>query len=124
MDEKSSDIKKTNRKIKNAMWAGIVSAAISVIFALTGSYGYDLWVLPDVAVILGLTFGIYKKNRACAVIMFIYWIGTKLVDLFSWQVALIGWAYAGWAFGAALMGYWFFQGILGTFAHHKIIKIQ
>jgi len=55
MDEKSSDIKKTNRKIKNAMWAGIVSAAISVIFALTGSYGYDLWVLPDVAAILGLT---------------------------------------------------------------------
>lgn len=62
------------KRIKNAWITGIVSGSITLIFtliAMNGSQilGFSIWNLSDVALIFGLTFGIYKKSRACAVAM-------------------------------------------------------
>ena len=39
---------------------------------------FNLWALIDVGLIYGLAFGIYKKSRTCATIMFIYFLLSKI----------------------------------------------
>src|SRR3546814_16243452 len=43
----------------------------------TEMLGFSAWELFDVALILGLAFGIYKKSRTCAVLMLAYFIVAK-----------------------------------------------
>jgi hypothetical protein len=59
------------KAIKNAWIAGIISGVITLL-AIFFLAGIDLFNLIDVALIFGLAFGIYKKSRAAAVIMLIY----------------------------------------------------
>ncbi len=77
--------------------------------------GFSVWNLTDVALILGLAFGIYKKSRICAVLMFIYFIASKIILMVE----------SGAPNGiimAIVFGYFYWQGISGTFAYHKITK--
>lgn len=111
------DIAKADAAIKNAWMAGIVSGVITLIVTAVAMYGYSFMGfsalnLLDVALIFGLTFGIYRKSRVCAVIMLIYFIGSKIYL----------WMDTGKLSGlplALVFGYYFFQGVLGTFAYHS-----
>jgi serine/threonine-protein kinase len=85
-----------------------------VVFAILGLLGTDLTALIDAAVIAGLTFGVYKKNRGCAIAMFVVWVIEKLTQWMFDPVALFGLPIA------ILFGYYFFEGILGTFEYHRI----
>ena len=72
------------KKIRNAWVAAIVSAGITLLITLiamsgTELMGFSAWQLTDVALILGLALGIYKKSRTCAVIMFVYFIASKII---------------------------------------------
>lgn len=118
MDEQA--LKHAERHIKNVWIVGIISAAGVFIFSAIGAYsqtvqfkyGYDTWNLGDFALIAGLTFGIYKKNRFCALSLLIYYV------LFKVSMA----AYSGkftHGIGALLFGYFFFQGTRATFQIHK-----
>ena len=107
------------KQIRNACIAGTIIGVLTVLVTLIFTFGVhipgldvDLWYLVDAVVIFALTFGIYKKNRVCAVLMFVYFVAGKLLM----------WAESGNVSGlsmAALFGYFFFQGILGTFAYHR-----
>ena len=107
------------KPIRNACIAGTISGVLTLLVTLISASGvnipgldFDLWNLLDVIFIFALTFGIYQKNRVCAVLMFVYFIGSKVL---MWQESG---SVSGLSM-AALFGYFFFQGILGTFAYHR-----
>lgn len=110
------------KAIRNAWIAAVVSGAITVLFSLIGmagggSMGFSAWSLIDAALIFGLAFGIYRKSRVCALIMLIYFVGSKILMLMD--------GYASNLFGIALalaFLYWYTKGVIGTFAYHKLIK--
>ncbi|MBC3880680.1 hypothetical protein H8K35_02835 [Undibacterium sp. LX40W] len=108
------------KRIKNAWITGIVSGSITLIFtliAMNGSQilGFSIWNLSDVALIFGLTFGIYKKSRACAVAMLAYFLLSKII-----VIAQTG------SFNGGILAivfiYYYVYGVIGTFAYHKHLK--
>ncbi len=112
------DIKKANRAIKGAWIVGIIAGVATLVSSLTlGATPYGLSALIDVFIIFSLTFGIYKKNRACAVIFFIYFVGSKIFQLiaFGWWGSLPF---------AVVFSIFLYRGILGTFAYHRIAKAE
>jgi serine/threonine-protein kinase len=118
------------RKIKRAWVAALVLAGMTLIFTLIAiksliaiqSSGarisiFSAGALIDTALILGLAFGIYKKSRVCAVLMFIYFVISKILmweTIIKFNVPSIPLA--------LLFGYFFWQGVWGTFAYHKLIQ--
>jgi serine/threonine-protein kinase len=108
------------KKIKHAWVAAVISGCITLVVTLVAMSGTDIlgfsaWELIDVALIFGLAFGIYKKSRACAVIMFVYFIASKILLMMQ----------TGRPTGvplAIIFAYYFWQGIAGTFAYHKLDK--
>jgi serine/threonine-protein kinase len=114
------DLQKAEKAIKGAWVAAVISGSITLLVAVLSLVGVRLfnftaWVLIDVALIFGLAYGIYRKNRACAVIMFVYFIISKI------YMFIIGGGVAGLPL-AIVFAYFFFQGIRGTFAYHSLKK--
>jgi hypothetical protein len=114
------DQEQTEKAIKNAWIAGIVSGSITLLVTIIAAFGIDilgfsLWNLLDVLLIFGLTFGIYRKSRVSAVSMFVYFVASKIfIVIETGKVAGIPLA--------IVFGYYFFQGIRGTFAWHQSEK--
>jgi serine/threonine-protein kinase len=108
------DQEQAEKAIKTAWGAGIISGILTLIVTLVAMAGYSFmdfsaWNLLDVAVITGLTFGIYRKSRTCAVVMLVYFVGSKFLI----------WSETGSVSGLpmALIFCWFFyQGVRGTFS--------
>lgn len=112
----------TLKAIRNAWIAAVVSGVITLFFSLIGmagggGMGFDAWTLIDAALIFGLAFGIYRKSRACALIMLIYFIGSKILMMmdgfYSNPIGIVI---------ALAFLYWYTKGVIGTFAYHKLIK--
>jgi len=113
-------LKHAERHIKNAWIVGIICAAGTFILSAIGAYsqtvqfkyGFDTWCLIDVALIAGLTFGMYKKNRFCALSLLIYFVLGKIAaSAYSGRF--------GHGIGALLLGYFFFRGTIATFKIQK-----
>lgn len=108
------------KQIKNGWVAALISAGFTLVVTLlavmgTSLFGFTLWSLFDVGLILGLAFGIYKKSRTCAVLMLVYFIASKiLIFLESTQATGI--------VIALVFAYYYWQAVLGTFAYHQHIK--
>jgi len=110
----AQELEEANKKIKAAVTAAVISGTLTAIFAVFEVAGFSRWELIDAGLVFGLAFGIYRKSRACAVILFAYWIFAKVFMLADGM--------AGW-FGlpiAIVFGVYFFRGILGTFAYQRI----
>jgi len=112
------DIEKAEKAIKGAWIAGVISGSITLLVAVLALVGvrifnFSAWTFIDVALVFGLAYGIYRKNRVCAVIMFVYFVISKIYMMFT-----VG-GLAGLPL-AILFSYFFFQGIRGTFAYHKL----
>lgn len=108
------------RQIRQAWIAGLVSTAITLaltVAALAGKplLGFSAWQLLDVGLLLGLSFGIYRRSRACAIGMLVYFIISKLM-IFS----------AGFHASALLISliffYYYAMGIVGTVAWHRLMR--
>jgi hypothetical protein len=108
------------KKIKNGWVAALISAVMTLgvtLIAMSGTavLGFSAWELIDVALILGLAFGIYKKSRTSAVIMLVYFVASKILIMVE----------SGKPTGL-LMGmvfvYFYWQGVVGTFAYHTLKK--
>lgn len=105
------------KKVKTAWVAGCISGTVTLAItavAMSGTdmLGFDAWSLLDVALIFGLAFGIYKKSRACAVLMLLYFVASKILLMVE----------AGKPSGllmALIFAYCFWQGVAGTFAYHR-----
>lgn len=117
---KENDILKFEKHIRNAWIAGCISAVITLIFSIAGTlnsdirltYGLDIWTFFDVVVILGLSYGIYKKNRFCALSMLIYFILAKFsmaLSTYDLKSGLVSFVFL----------YLYFQGSIAAFKLHK-----
>lgn len=108
------------KRIKNAWITGIVSGTMTLLFTLIAMYGtnllgFSVWNLSDVVLIFGLTFGIYKKSRTCAVVMLAYFLISKFIIISqtgSFNGSLL----------AIVFIYYYVYGVIGTFAYHKHLK--
>ncbi|MFS0556139.1 hypothetical protein [Brevibacillus sp. 179-C9.3 HS] len=116
---------KMSNQIKIACMGGIISSIITVIGIIismssnTDLFGINLWSLIDIALILGLTFGVYKKSRVCAILLF----GLFLFSKFTLIVDNPEMIRTGWM-SILIFGYAFWQGIAGTFAFHQHKRLQ
>jgi len=75
----------------------------------------DAYSLLDVGLIFALAFGIYKKSRAAAVVMFLYYALSKILIM----------AQTGQPSGllvTLIFLYYFARAALGTFDYHKTLK--
>ncbi len=112
------ELEKANKTIKTAWVAAVVSGSVTLIVSAAAGFGYSvagasMWNLIDVFFIFGMAYGIYRKSRVCAVIMLVYWVASKVL-IFMEPGSAGGIAIA------VLFGYFFFEGIRGTFTYHKI----
>jgi hypothetical protein len=112
------DQQQAEAAIRNAWVAGLVSGVLTLIITLIAMAGHSFMGfstlnLLDVFVIGGLTFGIYRRSRTCAVIMLVYFIGSKVL---LWAETR---SFSGIPM-AALFVWYFFQGMRGTFAWHGL----
>ncbi|MBL8277757.1 MAG: hypothetical protein JNL93_13735 [Pelomonas sp.] len=110
------------KKIKSAWVAGCISGAVTLAVTLlamagTQTMGFSAWSLLDVALIFGLSFGIYKKSRTCAVVMLVYFVTSKIILMMEARAA-------SGLLVALVFGYFYVQGILGIFAFHKFKAAQ
>lgn len=111
------DKDEANNAIKSAWIAGIIVGVIILAVSLIPNTPFGLWGLIEAFIYFSLTFGVYKKNRACAVIFFIYFVSFKIFQLIAlgeWKPGLL----------ALVISIFLFQGIRGTFAYHKIAKAE
>lgn len=113
-----TELQKAEKKIRNAWIASFVMIGVTIIIVLLSLGGTELvkginaWSFVDVILALGLTYGIIRKSRACAVIMTVYFILSKVI---LWILAgnVDGW----WM--ALIFLYFFIEGIEGTFYYHR-----
>lgn len=112
------------KHLRNAWIAGLVSAGITLVFTLAAlSSGEQLiegmelnWTsVIDVILLIGLSFGTYKRLRWCAAGLLIDFVVSKLVQ---WSAAGPGNAVA-MAF-TVLFLYLFVQGVRGAWAWHGL----
>lgn len=111
-----------HKQIKQAWVAAVVSGCMTLVVVLIAMSGtkilnYSAWELIDVAFVFGMAFGIYKKSRACAVLMFIYFVVSKILLMIE----------TGKPTGvvlAVVFIYFFWQGVIGTFAYRKLIRSE
>lgn len=101
--------------IAGAICGGITLAVTLLAISGTSILGYSAWELFDVALVFGLTFGIYKKSRVCAVLMLLYFIASKVI------LTMESGKPNGIVVGLIFL-YYFYQGVVGTFAYHKAIR--
>ncbi len=105
-------------KIRTAWIAATISAGMTLILSLVMAAGemenplFNLWNLIDVFLILMLAFGIAKRNRVCATIMFLYFVLSKI-----WLGIETGQFHGGIL--AIIFMIVFFRGMLGTFQFHQ-----
>ncbi len=73
------------RHVRYGVVAGCVSGALTLAVTLAAIFGsaiqgVDAWMLVDVALIFGLAYGIWRRSRAAAAAMLIYFVASKLIQ--------------------------------------------
>ena len=94
-----------------SVYAGVITAvAIGL-----GDPGTSYFGLIDISIFLALAYGVYRKSRTAAIILFAY-------HLLNRVTVYLQTAELGDVFNVATITYGviFFLGILGAFAHHAI----
>src|SRR4029079_5710780 len=91
-----------------------VLTTVFILIALGGMpiRGMNAWSFLDVAVMIGLTFGVYRRSRVCAILLLAFFVLNKIIM----------WAQAGTPTGwplAIAFGWAYYQGVMGTFEYHR-----
>lgn len=73
------------RRIRHGVVAGCISGGITLVVALASMSGLtiegiDAWMLLDVVLIFGLAYGIWRRSRAAATAMLVYFVASKLIQ--------------------------------------------
>lgn len=116
----SEEMKKAKKSIKNAWITGVISGAFTLIFVLILTPFLPgmidtAYVLIAGAIILGLSYGIYRKSRACAIILLSFYALDKILFYIeSGKTAGI--------LVTMIFIYYFAKGIEGTFAYHRLMR--
>lgn len=117
------DLQTANKSIKNGVIVGLVMTGFSLVFLLIilifniDFFGIGAYGFIDIALQLGLIYGLYRKSRTCAIILLIYVLFSKVVlGIDSGSFGSIA--------GALIFGYFFFQAMRGTFVYHKEMDVE
>lgn len=107
---------KIQQQINAACAVSIFSGTLTAVLTFLSTSNIILfeinpWTLIDVALVYGLTYGVSRKNRVCALVLFTYFLLNSIVGYALHQ--------RGIGLMSAFFGYCLFQGILGTFAYHQ-----
>lgn len=111
---------------KNGAIAACISAFITLLFVLYAIFSNDnksfaIWNDPsiffDIIIIFCCAFGIYKKSRFAAVLIFVYFIFAKIV------IGIESGKFSGIGMGIVFL-YFYGKAIQGAFAFHKIEKAE
>lgn len=100
------------------MWSAGITAIISLLPLFgTSLPGYNLGNFADVFLVLALGFGVKKKSRVCALVLFVYFVADKILSIvespkLSTSNPLM----------AIIFFMFYLNGIRGTFAYHKFNK--
>ena len=108
------------KKIRNTLVACLISAAITTVLILLTLGGNRVGPLSgidaiDIVFVLAMAFGISRKSRVCAVLMFCYFVLSKYL-----LMKATGRANGLWL-GAVFL-YYYAMGVVGTFEYHKLRK--
>lgn len=111
------------KKVRTGWIAGVVSGVLTLAITLFVMSGhkflfFNAWSLVDVVLIFGLSFGIYRKSRVCAVLMLVYFVGSKIF-IYS-QIGLP----TGGLIMPIVFFYCFVLGVQGTFLYHRWLGTQ
>lgn len=114
-------------KVQRAVIAGLVSAGFSALLVVLSLFGvkildFDIWASVDVALILLLTYGIYKHSRFCAVAMLVYFVLGKVL-LFSTATSQGFHLNIGTVIFSLIFLVYFWGGVEGTFWIHRNKKV-
>lgn len=114
------DIEQATTAIRIAWKMSLVSIGITIALTLVYASGgslakVDWWNWVDIVLMLALTYGVYKKHRASAVTLFVYYVVGKIY-IWIFSGAIIGLPIA------AVFAYFFFRGIQGTLAYHRLMN--
>jgi K+-sensing histidine kinase KdpD len=112
-----------DKKIKHARIAAMVSGTVtlagSVALIMNQAQGgfslLNLLSLIDVLFIFSMAYGIYRKSRICAVLMFEYFLLSKI-----FSISISTHMNSGVLITGLIFLFFLFRGITGTFAYHKI----
>jgi serine/threonine-protein kinase len=105
------------KMIKGAWIAGLASTALSlgiVLIAVFGTplMGMNAWSFVDVGLLAGLTYGIFRRSRTCAILLFAFFLLNKVL-MFMQSGSLAGTPLA------LVFLVFFGRGIVGTFQFHR-----
>jgi uncharacterized membrane protein len=108
------------KDIRNGWIAACISGTLTLIVTVIAMSGteiqsFNAWSMLDVVFIFGLAFGIYKKSRAAATCMLIYFIVSKIILYIE----------AGKPTGivlAIIFGYYYAKAMAATYKWHSIKK--
>ena len=109
------------KKIKAGGAAGIICGLVTLGVALFANKGAESngqinqMLLIDVGLIFAMTFGIYKKSRFAATVMFIYFLGSKI------SMAMENPKTSGMIVGVIFL-IMFLQAMVGTYQYHKALN--
>lgn len=113
---------KIAKKIKGGWIAATISGVLTCVIMLLVvsdkmSMGnlVDIWTTVDVVLIFVLAFGIYKKSRIAATFMFVYFLISKIL-------LMVETGRSSGLFLSVIFFYYYFQGMVGTFQYHKLVK--
>lgn len=114
------NLEQANTAIRTAWKMSLISigvtAALTLVYASGGTLAQiDWWNWVDIVLMLALTFGVYKKHRASAVTLFVYYVVGKIY-IWIFSGAIIGLPIA------AIFAYFFFRGIQGVFTYHRLVN--
>lgn len=108
-------------QIKQAWIAGIWSAGVTLLAALVSLTGRPVLGMGaeafiDVALIAGLTWGIYRRSRACAVAMLVYFLISKAMLISGGNLKGLG------VLVSLGFLYCYVQGVRGTYAYRRLLS--
>ena len=107
--------------IKNGWIAAIISGVVTLgvtVFAMLSQEGHiqqiwDAWSLIDVALVFALAYGISRKSRVAATIMFVYFLLAKIFIMMQSGQA------QGIVVGTIFL-YFYFRAMVATYQYHRL----
>jgi hypothetical protein len=64
----------------------LIRAAVAFIFSSSNSRWMVMAILPDLAILFGLAYGVYRKNRVCAALLFAYFLYLLISKARMWMM--------------------------------------
>ena len=114
------NLEQANIAIRTAWKMSLISIGVTIaltfVYASGGTVAQvDWWNWVDIVLMLALTYGVYKKHRASAVTLFVYYVVGKIY-IWIFSGAIIGLTIA------AIFAYFFFRCVQGVFAYHRLMN--